>query len=90
VSVRAERFIAIAKDVILFVGGLSGIAYQQITNNINPLLLLIFATMTGIPGLMNVISLWRSGMFTGSAQLPSQPSQPQSGSQPSSGDKGTL
>jgi len=87
VSVKAERFIAIAKDIVLFVGGLSGIAYQQITNNINPLLLLIFAIMTGTPGVVNIISLWRGGISIGSQSLPSPPSQQQPDSQPYSADK---
>jgi hypothetical protein len=36
VSVNAEKAIMVAKDLILFAGGMSGIAYQQITNNVNP------------------------------------------------------
>ena len=52
--------IAIVKDLILFFGGLAGIAYQQITDNVNIMLLLIFTAMTGVPGLTQIISLVRN------------------------------
>lgn len=52
--------IAIVKDLILFFGGLTGIAYQQITGDVNLVLLIIFTTMTGVPGLTNIISLVRN------------------------------
>lgn len=56
---RPERRIAIAKDLILFFGGLAGIGYQQISGDVNTLLLVIFTAMTGVPGLTNLISLLR-------------------------------
>lgn len=81
--------IAIAKDLILFFGGLTGIAYQQITGNVNIVLLMIFTAMTGVPGLLNIISLVRSLP----TELPSVSRQPErsqsasdSASQPSSTD----
>ncbi len=65
--------IAIAKDLILFFGGLAGIAYQQITNNVNIVLLLIFTAMTGVPGLTQIISLVRNSPIV----LESRSSQPE-------------
>jgi hypothetical protein len=56
---KPERRIAIAKDLILFFGGLTGIGYQQITGDVNTLLLVIFTAMTGVPGLTNLIALLR-------------------------------
>lgn len=65
---KAERFISITKDLILFLGGLAGIAYQQITGNVNTLLLVIFTAMVGIPGLTNLVTLLRGTTIA----LPSQ------------------
>ena len=45
------------KSWILLLAGLAGIAYQQWTGEVNWILLLIFTTMTGVPGLTNLISL---------------------------------
>lgn len=57
---RIRQKIAIVKDLLLFFGGLAGIAYQQVTNQVNITLLLIYTAMTGIPGLTNIIALWRN------------------------------
>lgn len=65
--------IAIAKDLILFFGGLIGIAYQQITGNVNVVLLMIFTAMTGVPGLMNIISLVRNSPTELPSSLPLPP-----------------
>lgn len=48
------------KSWILLIAGLCGIAYQQITGERDWVLLLIFTTMTGVPGLANIISLVKS------------------------------
>jgi len=69
--------IAIVKDLILFFGGLTGIAYQQITGNVNIVLLMIFTAMTGVPGLTNIISLVRNSP-TVSQSLPHPPQSSQS------------
>lgn len=59
---RPERKIQIAKDLILFFGGLAGIGYQQVTGDVNTVLLVIFTAMTGVPGLTNLISLLRGSV----------------------------
>lgn len=64
--------IAIAKDAILFLGGLSGIAYQQVTGNVNFVFLAIFTAMTGIPGLTNLIFLLRGSSTDLPSPLPVQ------------------
>ena len=56
---RPERKIAIAKDLILFLGGLFGIGYQQVSGDVNTVLLVIFTAMTGVPGLTNLVALLR-------------------------------
>lgn len=45
------------KSWILLLAGLTGIAFQQWTGNVNWILLLIFTTMTGVPGVAQIISL---------------------------------
>lgn len=54
------NLITIIKDLVLFFGGLAGIAYQQITNNVNPILLIVFTAMAGVPGITNIITLVRT------------------------------
>lgn len=54
-----QRGITIGKDLLCFFGGLSGVAYQQITENVNIALLGIFVGMIGLPGLTSAISLFR-------------------------------
>lgn len=66
---REERLI----KWILLIAGLSGIGYQQYTGETSWLLLLIFTSMTGVPGLASIISLMRSSLTT----LQSASSQPQ-------------
>ncbi len=64
---RAERRWAVAKDVILFVVGLGGIIYQQVTGQVFPMLLIVFMTMTGVPALVNLVSLFK-GLPTNSGR----------------------
>lgn len=76
-ATNPERRIAIVKDLVLFFGGLAGIAYQQLTGNVNMVLLLIFTAMTGVPGLTNIISLIRSSpTVLRSSSPPPQRSEP--------------
>lgn len=65
---RPEKRIALAKDLVLFFGGLSGIGYQQVTGQVNVVLLVIFTAMTGVPGLTSLINMWRGSGI----ELPSQ------------------
>jgi hypothetical protein len=73
-KLRIERRIAIAKDLILLIGGLAGIAYQTITGEVNIVLLAVFTAMTGAPGLTNLIGLVRSSATALASQ--SQAAQP--------------
>jgi hypothetical protein len=45
------------KSWILLIAGLAGMGYQQYTGQINWLLLVIYTSMTGVPGLAILISL---------------------------------
>lgn len=56
---KLEKAITVGRDLTLFVFGLAGIAYQQVTGNVNFVLLAIFTAMTGVPGLVNLIALSR-------------------------------
>lgn len=62
--VEPEKKIMVGKDIVLFLGGLTGIAFQQITGNVHPLLLLVFSLMAGIPGLTHLIMIVRAGITT--------------------------
>lgn len=71
---RTQQTIAVAKDIVLFLGGLTGIAYQQITGNVHALLLLVFTAMVGIPGLVALWSLKDGATITVSRSSQSQES----------------
>jgi hypothetical protein len=49
--------LAILKDLILFLVGLSGIIYQQVIRQSDIYLLVVFTTMIGVPGLTNIIQV---------------------------------
>jgi len=78
--VKTEKLVIIVKDVLLFTGGLAGIAYQQFTGKVDALLLLVFTAMIGLPG---AAALWAL-RNTATQSSPSQPSEPQQGSSHSS------
>lgn len=69
----AERRIAIARDLALFMFGLGGIAYQTVTRDVNFVLLAIFTSMTGVPGLTNLVGVLRT---SGTASQPSSSALP--------------
>lgn len=71
---RPERRSALAKEWLLLLAGLAGIAYQLINDDVNIALLLVFTTMTGVPGLAHVLSLIRNSPIV----LQSSSSQPES------------
>ena len=75
-----DKKISVAKDLVLFIGGLAGIGYQQVTQNVNPYLLLVFSLMAGIPGVTNLIMLIR-GSPTDTQSLSSPPTQQEQDSQ---------
>jgi len=79
-----------AKSWLLLIAGLAGIGYQQWTGEVNWILLLVFTTMTGIPGIAEIISLIRSSpLVLQSSSSPSEPLEQASGtlSQNSSADE---
>lgn len=49
----------IFKDLILFLAGLSGIAYMTVTGNVNLWLLIAFSSMAGATGFINFVMLLR-------------------------------
>lgn len=69
-----ERRIAIARDLVLFMFGLAGIAYQTVTRDVNFVLLTIFTGMTGVPGLTNLVGVLRT---SGIASPPSSSALPE-------------
>lgn len=48
------------KSWILLAAGMAGIGYQQWTGEVNWILLLIFTSMTGVPGLTSILALIKS------------------------------
>lgn len=73
---KIERTIVIAKDILLFGTGLSGIIYQQVTGEVHAMLLAVFTIMVGLPG---VAALWSlRGGATTSSSLSESHSSPQS------------
>ncbi len=48
------------KSWVLLIFGLAGIAYQQKTGEVDWLLLAIFTSMAGVPGIARVISLLKN------------------------------
>lgn len=49
-SRKKQRQNRITRDIVLFVGGLAGIAYETLVENVDrPALLAVFAGMLGLP-----------------------------------------
>lgn len=48
------RIWIMTRDVVLFSGGLVGTAWQAYTDRIHPELLLLFAAMMGLPGVLSL------------------------------------
>lgn len=57
---RPERKQEIVREWILLVAGLAGIGYQLVMNSVDIVLLIVFTAMAGVPGLANLISLFRN------------------------------
>jgi hypothetical protein len=57
---KKENTSALAKEWLLLLAGLAGIAYQLITDNVNIALLIAFMGMSGIPGFAHLLSLFRN------------------------------
>ena len=72
--VSTDRIVSVTRDLLSYLGGLAGIAYQQVTGNVNVPLLAVYAAMTGIPGLVQLISLARGHVTeSASSRFPSPP-----------------
>lgn len=80
--VRADRKIALAKDLGLYLLGFSGIVYQTLSGHVEPLLLATFILLAGVPGAENLISVIRS--------WPTSARPLSSASEPSPGDSENL
>lgn len=51
----ARRGLRLSRDSILFVGGLLGIAHETVVSTVErPYLLLLFATMAGLPAFLRM------------------------------------
>jgi hypothetical protein len=70
--VKISRDEAKLKSWILLLSGLVGIGYEQYTGKVNWILLLIFTTMTGVPGLASIISLLRNSPIVIQSSLSQQ------------------
>jgi len=49
-----QAAIPVIRDLLFLVGGGSGIAYQQITNHVQFELLMVYAAMLGVPGIIGL------------------------------------
>jgi hypothetical protein len=70
--VKISRDEAKLKSWILLLSGLVGIGYEQYTGKVNWILLLIFTTMTGVPGLASIISLLKNSPIVIQSSLSQQ------------------
>jgi hypothetical protein len=43
----------VIRDSILLAGGVLGVGFQQVTGNVNPILIGVYLTMLGVPALSN-------------------------------------
>lgn len=73
------------RDSVLLVAGVSGIGFQQITGNVSPLLIGVYMTMLGIPGLSS--GVWLLKQIGESSFSSHQQLQSSADSQPPSLDK---
>jgi hypothetical protein len=73
------------RDIGCFVLGIAGIVYQQITGKVDTVLLVVYLTLLGVPGLLGAIAIGR-GTDDGPEPPSSRPAQhsspPRSQSQP--------
>jgi len=78
--VSASRVYTIARDALLLAGGLAGIAFQQVTGHTDPVLLGVYLTLIGGPGVLGLASLARAGRpeTPPTAEQSSQPASPSS------------
>jgi hypothetical protein len=58
-TARVQAAAAVLRDISLWVSGLLGIAYQQVTGHVSVELLLTYMSMIGIPGAVALVQLSR-------------------------------
>lgn len=58
-AASVQAGLTIFRDLTLWVGGLAGIAYQQLTGQVNGELLVVYTSMLGIPGVIGLVQLSR-------------------------------
>lgn len=58
---KPERIVAISRDVTCLVLGLAGIAHQEVTGGVQPLLLTVYSVLLGIPTSLGIANLIRNG-----------------------------
>lgn len=75
--------VTVVRDVGFLLVGFGGILYQQITNQVDVALLIVYTTMLGIPGAIGLLQLGRGRQETPST-AGQQSSPPSSSSSPPS------
>jgi len=71
--VKAKATFALVRDAICLAAGIFGILYQQVKEQINIELLLVYLTLVGTPGAIGLVHLIRGKPETdGTASLPSE------------------
>lgn len=81
-----ERWLVLARDTSMWVGGLVGIGYQQATGQVSGELLLVYLAMLGVPGVLGLVTLRPGGDAGGQSQrsVSLVRSSPRRGSRPPS------
>lgn len=72
---RVQAMITIGRDVLFLLCGLLGIAYQQVTGRVNAELLVVYASLLGVPGVVGLVQLSRGRPETPDTVEPSSASQ---------------
>jgi hypothetical protein len=54
---RYDLLYKVIRDVIFLLGGVSGIAYQQVTGKVDGLLLMAYLVLLGVPGAAGLLAL---------------------------------
>lgn len=84
------------RDSILLAGGMLGVGFQQVTGNVNPILIGVYLTMLGVPALSNgkwLLQLLMKETAESSSSSSPEPVSPTASSRPSEvlpGDAGSA
>lgn len=68
---RAERLLVICRDIACLVVGVGGIAWQQVTGQVQPELLTAYVGLLSGPAILHGLSLARGTGTTGTGSSPS-------------------